>query len=253
MGSACGIVGRSTERRPRSDTVTTWPSALVDAELRASALVDNPESRAACGQTEEHPTTGQREAPDGSPWGHADEPTGALGPRRGQPRTDTLGGHHREHPTAPAEGGVRDIGTPASGTGRAVEDHRHCWHCYADARCRQPAWDISTDARYIPLAMTTTPSQCRQPPRGADNARPCEARHRPASPLGESPGLVPLPPGYAHKDPDLRNTRCAQRLDSALVCDPVFPNSLPCVRHQEERAPRPMNPRPRQSQPRPRA
>ena len=95
----------------------------------------------------------QKEAPDGYPEGH-----------------------HREHPTAPAERGVRDIGTPASGTGRAVEDHRHCWHCYADARCRQPAWDISTDARYIPLAMTTTPSQCRQPPRGADNARPCGAR-----------------------------------------------------------------------------
>ena len=84
-------------------------------------------------------------------------------------------GHHREHPTAPAERGVRDIGTPASGTGRAVEHHRHCWHCYADARCRQPAWDISTDARYPPrgdnnpLTMSTTPSRCRQraPVRGA--------------------------------------------------------------------------------------
>ena len=162
-------------------------------------------------------------------------------------------GHHREHPTTSAEGSVRDARTPASGTGRAVEHNRHCWHCCTDARCRQPAWDISTDARYIPLVVTTTPSQCRQPPRGADNARPCGARHCPASPLGESPGLVPLPPGYAHKDPDLRNTRCTQRLDSALVCDPVFPNSLPCVRHQEERAPRPVNPRPRQFQPRPRA
>ena len=134
------------------------------------------------------------------PRGHAEEPTGALEPRRRKPRTDTPGGHHREHPTAPAEGGVRDARTPASGTGRAVEDHRHCWHCYADARCRQPAWDISTDARYIPLTVTTTRARAerarapraRNPPT-PNNARPCGARHRPASPLGESLGLVPLP------------------------------------------------------------
>ena len=180
------------------------------------------------------------------PRGHADEPTGALGPRRRKPRTDTPGGHHREHPTAPTERGVRDIGTPASGTGRAAEHHRHRWQCYADARCRQPAWDISTDARYIPLAVPTTPSRCRQraPVRGAP--LPCE-------PTGRIPRSGAAPPGYAHKDPDLRNTRCTQRLDSALVCDPVFPNSLPCVRHQEERAPRPVNPRRRQFQPRPHA
>ena len=51
---------------------------------------------------------------------------------------------------------------------------------------------------------------------------------------GPSPGRLP-PPGHAHKDSDLRNTRRTQRLDPALVCGPVFPNSLPCVRHQEER------------------
>ena len=166
----------------------------------------------------------------------------------------------------------RALGAPSSTTG-TVGTAAPTRVIGTDARCRQPAWDISTDARYIPLAETTTPSQCRQPPRGADNtrpcgarsstpcskpatpnnARPCGARHHPASPLGESPGLVPLPPGYAHKDPDLRNTRCTQRLDSALVCDPVFPNSLPCVRHRDGRAPRPVNPRPRQFQPRPRA
>ena len=174
------------------------------------------ESRAACGQLENHPAPlrGRPRTDPPGPRRRADQC--ARAPQRaasdGYPE-----GHHREHPTAPAERGVRDIGTPASGTGHAVEHHRRCWHCYANAR-------------YIPLVVTTTPSQCRQPPRGADNARPCGARHCPASPLGESPGLVPLPPGYAHKDPDLRNTRCTQRLDSALVCDPVFPNSLPCVR-----------------------
>ena len=216
--------------------------------------------RAACGRTEEHPTTGQREAPDGSPWGHADEPTGALGPRRGQPRTDTLRAAIGNIPPLPQReaSGIsgprpRALGAPSSTTG-TVGTATPTRVIGTDARCRQAAWDISTDARYIPLAVTTTPSQCRHPPRGADNARPCGARHRPASPLGESPPVwCPSPPGYAHKDPDLRNIRCAQRLDSALVCDPVFPNSLPRVRHQEERAPRPMNPRPRQFQPRPRA
>ena len=201
---------------------------------------------------------------------------------RGRPRTDPPGATPTSRPvrSGPAEGSLgqirpgatignipplpqkeasgisgpqpRALGAPSSTTG-TVGTATPTRVIGTDARCRQPAWDISTDARYIPLAVTTAPSQCRQPPRGADNARPCGARHRLASPLGESPGLVPLPPGYAHKDPDLRNTRCTQRLDSALVCDPVFPNSLPCVRHRDGRAPRPVNPRPRQFQPRPRA
>ena len=159
------------------------------------------------------------------PRGHAEEPTGALEPRRRKPRTDTPGGHHREHPTAPAEGGVRDARTPASGTGRAVEDHRHCWHCYADARCRQPAWDISTDARYIPLAVSTTPSQCRQPPRGADNARP-HSHHCGSTAAVEAPVLRVAhtrTPIYetcaAHKGliPPLCAALCC--LIPSLVCD----------------------------------
>ncbi|ERH32250.1 hypothetical protein HMPREF1550_01250 [Actinomyces sp. oral taxon 877 str. F0543] len=40
----------------------------------------------------------------------------------------------------------------------------------------------------------------------------------------------PQSPGCAHKDPDLRNTRRTQGLDSALVCDAVLPDSGPCVR-----------------------
>ena len=243
------------------------------------------ERRAACGQTEEHPTTGQREAPDGYPRGHADEPTGALGPRRRKPRTDTPGGYHREHPTAPAEGGVRDTGTPASGTGRAVERHRHCWYCCADARYWHRRALSTTCMGYQhrralypprgvnnPLTMSTTPSRCQQraPVRDALEhpvleTRPpltTRARARRATALrahwANPPVWCPSPPGYAHKDPDLRNTRCTQRLDSALVCDPVFPNSLPCVRPRGGRAdnggaPRPVNPRPRQFQPRPRA
>ena len=222
----------------------------------------------------------QREAPDGSPWGHADEPTGALGPRRRKPRTDTPRATIGTIPPLPQReaSGMpgprpRALGAPSSTTG-TVGTATPTRVIGTDARCRQPAWDISTDARSIPLAVSTAPAQCRQPPRGADHARPCGARSsppcsKPAHPYQRAPvrgapppceptGRIPRsgappPPGYAHKDPDLRNTRCTQRLDSALVCDPVFPNSLPCVRHRDERAPRPVNPRPRQFQPRPRA
>ena len=47
--------------------------------------------------------------------------------------------------------------------------------CYADASCwheralSAPTRVVDTDARYIPLAVPTTPSQCRQPPHGANN------------------------------------------------------------------------------------
>ncbi|ERH27032.1 hypothetical protein HMPREF1550_02425 [Actinomyces sp. oral taxon 877 str. F0543] len=34
-----------------------------------------------------------------------------------------------------------------------------------------PTRVVDTSARYIPLAVSTTPSRCRQPPRGVDNAR----------------------------------------------------------------------------------
>ena len=56
------------------------------------------------------------------------------------------------------------------------------------------------------------------------------------SALAPGPGPGRLPPGHAHKDSDLRNTRRTQRLDPALVCGPVFPNSLPCVRHKGDRS-----------------
>ncbi|ERH29482.1 hypothetical protein HMPREF1550_01842 [Actinomyces sp. oral taxon 877 str. F0543] len=48
-----------------------------------------------------------------------------------------------------------------------------------------PTRVVDTDARYIPLTVSTTPSRCQQPPRGADNARrrsrPGRARARPRS------------------------------------------------------------------------
>ena len=56
------------------------------------------------------------------------------------------------------------------------------------------------------------------------------------SALAPGPGPGRLPPGHAQKDSDLRNTRRTQRLDPTLVCGPVFPNSLPCVRHKGDRS-----------------
>ena len=61
------------------------------------------------------------------------------------------------------------------------------------------------------------------------------------------PWVASPPPGCAHKDPDLRNTRRTQGRNQALVCDAVLPDSGPCVRHREGRAvtghaPRPAGP-----------
>ena len=57
---------------------------------------------------------------------------------------------------------------------------------------------------------------------------PARAR---AGPRSGFPQVVRHPWGYAHKNPDLQNTHRAQGGDPALVRGPVFPNSLPCVRH----------------------
>ena len=94
-----------------------------------------------------------------------------------------------------------------------------------------------------PLTMSTTPSRCQQraPVRSAlehpvlETRPPLTTRARAGRATAlrahwANPSVWCHSPGYAHKDPDLRNIRCTQRLDSALVCDPVFPNSLPCVR-----------------------
>ena len=158
-------------------------------------------------------------------------------------------GHHRDHPTTSAEGGVRDARTPASGTGRAVEHHRHRWHCYADARYWHRRALSTTCMGYqhrralypprgvnSPLTMSTTPSRCRQrapvrnalkPPRARNpptpnNARPCGARHRPASPLGESLGLVPLPPVTHTRTPIYETSDAHNGLIPPLCATPCF-------------------------------
>ena len=87
-------------------------------------------------------------------------------------------------------------------------------------------------------------ARARAPMAGPRTGSPQAARPSPGL-CAFSPGCVP--PGYAHKDPDLRNTHRTQGRNQALVCGAVFPNSLPCVRHREGRAvtghaPRPAGP-----------
>ena len=116
-------------------------------------------------------------------------------------------GHHRDHPTTSAEGGVWDARTPASGTGRAVEHHRHCWYCCTDARYWHRRALSTTCMGYqhrralypprgdnSPLTMSTTPSRCRQraPVRGAPP--PCE-------PTGRIPRSGATPPGLRTQGP----------------------------------------------------
>ena len=59
-----------------------------------------------------------------------------------------------------------------------------------------------------------------------------------ARPQEDCSGSRTTPSEYTHKDPDLRNTHRTQGRNQALVCGPVLPNSLPCVRHQRTRTPK---------------
>ena len=135
-----------------------------------------------------------------------------------------------------------------------------CWH---ERALSAPTRVVDTSARYIPLAVSTTPSRCQRPPHGADNARPYRQRAlelapgpgtlrtRPTTrvhtrgstrtrprPQEDCSGSRTTPSEYAHKDPDLRNTHRTQGRDQALACGPVLRNSLPCVRHQRTRTPK---------------
>ena len=95
--------------------------------------------------------------------------------------------------------------------------------CYTDARCwheralSAPTRVVDTSARYIPLAVLTTPSQCQQPPRGADNARP-HSHHRGSTAAVEAPVLR-----VAHTRTPIYATRAAHKglippLCAALCC-----------------------------------
>ena len=241
------------------------------------------ESRAACGQLENHPA-----------------------PLRGRPRTDPPGPRRRADRCARApqratsDGYAR--GSPSGTSHRSRRGRRPgCqdpglghW-----ARRRGPPALLALLRRRALLAPTRvvdnlhgisaptrviSPSRCQQPPHNVDNplavsttraragraraprarnpptpnnALPCGTRHRPASPLGKSPGLVPLPPPVTHTRTPIYETSDAHNgLIPPLCATPCFLiPSLVCDREERadnERAPRPVNPRPRQSQPRPR-
>ena len=89
------------------------------------------------------------------------------------------------------------------------------------SRCQQPPHDVND-----PLTVPTT----RVHTRGSTRAR--------ARPQEDCSGSRTTPSEYAHKDPDLRNTHRTQGRNQALVCGPVLPNPLPCVRHQRTRTPK---------------
>ena len=98
-----------------------------------------------------------------------------------------------------------------------------------------PARVISPSRCRRRASAPTAPSWCRQPA-SAPGEHPRQ---------GRAPDRLPRvvrPPGYAHKDPDLRNTRRTQGRDQALVCGAVFPNPLPCVRRGGARGTRPTGP-----------
>lgn len=107
-----------------------------------------------------------------------------------------------------------------------------CGDCRRRHRARPPTRVVGMNARYIPLVVSTTPSRCRRPPRGADGAHP---RSRPGNARTRATAVPrPLPPvGYARKGAELRNTCLPQGLDSGLVRGAVLPNSSPCARRQE--------------------
>ena len=110
------------------------------------------------------------------------------------------------------------------------------------SRCQQPPHNVNN-----PLAVPTTRVHTGNPlaesTTRVHTGNPLAVPTTRAGSLGERlrvppafeappPGPRSQRPGYAHKDPDLRNTRRTQGLDPALVCGAVLLNSIPCVRYQ---------------------
>ena len=99
-----------------------------------------------------------------------------------------------------------------------------------NARTRQGWPSLCTFASRRPRERPHAPGLARRGRRREHPAEGTPARAR-AGPRSGFPQVVRHPWGYAHKNPDLQNTHRAQGSDPALVRGPVFPNSLPCVRH----------------------
>ena len=127
-----------------------------------------------------------------------------------RPRTRTRADNARPHPRgapAPGPGTLRTrLTTPAAPGG-------------APSLRPGALWTRSTWTR------STTPTARRNT---RTRARPQEDCSRSRT----------TPSEYAHKDPDSRNTHRTQGRNQALVCGPVLPNPLPCVRHQRTRTPK---------------
>ena len=81
-----------------------------------------------------------------------------------------------------------------------------CWHRLTPTRVvddlhgiSAPTRVVDMSARYIPLAVSTTPSRCQQPPHVANNARPCRR-----------------PPSRSRQDASVPTTRARARVQGAL-------------------------------------
>ena len=188
------------------------------------------ESRAACGQTEEHPATGQREAPDGSPGA-----TPKSRPVRSSPAEGNLGRIPRGPPSGTSHHfrGGRRPGCQDPGLGHwarrrgppallALLRRRALSTTCMGYQHRRALYPPRGDNN--PLTMSTTPSRCRQrtPVRGAPP--PCE-------PTGRIPRSGAPPPPVTHTRTPIYETSdahnglipplCAtpRSLIPSLVCD----------------------------------
>ena len=169
---------------------------------------------------------------------------------------NNIAGHQHGRGTGASTRNWHGCGLPTRVVGASTRN----WH-----GCGLPTRVVGVSARcphrraLLTPARVISPSRCRQPPHNVNNplavpttrvhtGNPLAVSTTRAGSLGERlrvppafeaafeappPGPRSQRPGYAHKDPDLRNTRRTQGLDPALVCGAVFPNSLPCVRHRE--------------------
>ena len=236
------------------------------------------ERRAACGQTEEHPATPSEGGPGRIP----------LGPRRRAdrcaraPQRATSDGYARGSPSGTSHHfrGGRRPGCQDPGLGHwarrrgppallaLLRRRALSTTCmgYQHRRALYPPRGVNS-----PLTMSTTPSRCQQraPVRGALEhpvleTRPpltTHARAGRATALrahwANPPVWCPSPPVTHTRTPIYETPDAHNGLIPPLCATPCFLIPfLVCDREERadnERAPRPMNPRPRQFQPRPRA
>ena len=90
-----------------------------------------------------------------------------------------------------------------------------------------PTRVVDTSARYIPLAVSTTPSRCQRPPHGADNTRPYRQR---ALELAPGPGTLRTRPTtrvHTRGSTRTRAGRAADTIDVDAIDHAHYPGGAP--------------------------